>query len=205
MSKRRSDEPPPERAELERQLSADIRAITAQSDRVGRHYARINDVSSSDFHALLHIMVAETAGRPLTLAQLRQRMEVSPAAVTYLVDRMIESGHIRREADPDDRRKWLLRYETRGMSMAHSFFTPLGGHLRSAMVDLTDRDLTAAHQVFQAMIGAMTTFEDELHAPDPPAQVEHRDATARRRQRAARSGVGKASARVPTASPLPER
>ncbi len=59
-------------------LSADMRAITAQSDRIGRHFARMNDVSSSDFHALLHIMVAETVGEPLTLAQLRQRMDVSP-------------------------------------------------------------------------------------------------------------------------------
>ena len=78
MTKRRASDPPPGRAELEKQLSADIRAMTARSDRVGRHYARVNDVSNSDFHALLHIMVAETAGTPLTLAQLRQRMDVSP-------------------------------------------------------------------------------------------------------------------------------
>ena len=45
-------------------------------------------------------MVAETAGTPLTMAQLRQRMDVSPAAITYLVDRMIDAGHFRRESDP---------------------------------------------------------------------------------------------------------
>ena len=119
MTKRRANEPAPGRAELERQLSADIRAITARSDRVGRHFARVNEVSSNDFHALLHIMVSETAGVPLTLAQLRQRMDVSPAAITYLVDRMIAAGHIRREPDPEDRRKWLLRYQENGMSLAH--------------------------------------------------------------------------------------
>ncbi|MBW0015888.1 MarR family transcriptional regulator [Mycobacterium sp.] len=162
MTKRRAQDPQPSRAELERQLSADIRAITAQSDRVGRHYARVNDVSSGDFHALLHIMVSETAGKPLTLAQLRQRMDVSPAAITYLVDRMIEAGHIRREPDPEDRRKWLLRYQESGMALAHDFFRPLGDHLRKAMADLTDNDLLAAHRVFTAMITAMSTFEDEL-------------------------------------------
>lgn len=94
-------------------MSADMRAITAQSDRIGRHFARQNNVSGTDFHALLHIMVAETAGTPLTPAQLRQRMDVSPAAITYLVDRMIDAGHIRREPDPQDRRKTLLRYENR--------------------------------------------------------------------------------------------
>lgn len=169
MTKRRAHDPPPDRAELERRLSADMRAITAQSDRIGRHFARTNDVGSSDFHALLHIMVGETAGEPLSLAQLRQRMDVSPAAITYLVDRMIEAGHIRREPDPEDRRKWLLRYEESGMTLAHSFFSPLRDHLNTAMADLSDKDLVAAHRVFTAMIAAMSTFEDDL--TDRPAKT----------------------------------
>jgi DNA-binding MarR family transcriptional regulator len=188
LTKRRADVPPPGRADLEKLLSADLRAITARSDRVGRHFARMNDVSSSDFHALLHIMVAETAGTPLTLAQLRQRMDVSPPAITYLVDRMIEAGHIRREPDPEDRRKWLLRYENRGMTLAHTFFRPLGAHISAALANLTDKDLAAAHQVFTAMIAGMSVFEDELHAPrSQAASPLGRAATPRRRQGSARS------------------
>jgi DNA-binding MarR family transcriptional regulator len=184
VTKRRDAAPRPGREELERQLSADMRAITAQSDRIGRHFARINDVSSGDFHALLHIMVAETSGAPLTLAQLRQRMDVSPAAITYLVDRMIEAGHIRREADPDDRRKWLLRYERQGMTLAHAFFRPLGVQLSAALADLSDRELIAAHKVFTAMIAAMSTFEDKLviPGPDPSANAGRGGSTPRRRQ-----------------------
>jgi DNA-binding MarR family transcriptional regulator len=143
-------------------MSADLRALTAQSDSIGRHFARRHQVSGSDFHALLHIMVAETAGEPLTAAQLRRRMDVSPAAITYLVDRMIDAGHIRREADPADRRKALLRYEKPGMALARAFFSPLGTEVRSAMDDLPDRDLAAAHRVFMAMIAAMSTFETDL-------------------------------------------
>ncbi|MEE6139972.1 MarR family transcriptional regulator [Mycobacterium sp. 050128] len=189
MTKRRNGSPP-DRAELERQLSADVRAITARSDRVGRYFARLNDVTSSDFHALLHIMVSETAGKPLTLAQLRQRMDVSPAAITYLVDRMIEAGHIRREPDPDDRRKWLLRYEDSGMTMAHAFFRPLGAHLSAAMTDLSDEDLDAAHRVFLAMIDAMATFEDELaKQPSPLPAGVGRGASAARRQQARRQNT----------------
>ncbi len=143
----------------------------------------MNDVSGSDFNALLHIMVGETAGTPLTLAQLRQRMDVSPAAITYLVDRMIDAGHIRRESDPHDRRKWLLRYANSGMTLAHEFFSPLGVHLSAAMADLSDKDLVAAHRVFAAMIAAMSTFEDELvNQPPKPSAKLGRDATTPRRQ-----------------------
>lgn len=162
MTKRDINGSPPGRPELEKLMSADMRAVTAQSDRIGRHFARQNEVSGNDFHALLHVMVAETAGKPLTMAQLRQRMDVSPAAITYLVDRMIEAGHVRRESDPGDRRKALLRYEQSGMELAHGFFTPLGTHLRDALADLPDKDLLAAHRVFVAMIAAMSTFETEL-------------------------------------------
>ncbi len=167
MTKRGTTTSPPNRADLEKLMSADMRAVTAQSDRLGRYFARQNDVSGNDFHALLHVMVAETAGTPLTMAQLRQRMDVSPAAITYLVDRMIDAGHVRREADPGDRRKALLRYENSGMELAHAFFAPLGIHLRSALAELPDKDLMAAHRVFSAMIAAMSTFEGELVAQQP--------------------------------------
>lgn len=162
-------------------MSADMRAMTAQSDRIGRHFARKNEVSGSDFHALLHIMVAETAGTPLSLAALRQRMDVSPPAITYLVDRMIDAGHIRREPDPGDRRKQLLRYEQSGMALARSFFAPLGAELRAAVGDLPDSDLQAAHRVFTAMIAAMSKFEEQLAAPaetdsspDSPSLTAHK-------------------------------
>ena len=187
MTKRGAADRRPDRAELEKLMSADLRAITAQSDRIGRHFARQHDVTGSDFHALLHIMVAETAEQPLTLAQLRQRMGVSPAAITYLVDRMIEAGHIRREPDPADRRKSLLRYEKPGMALAHAFFNPLGAELRSALADLPDRDLAAAHRVFTEMIAAMSTFEDQLAAQRPkPSAVDAGSVTAKGRRRAAR-------------------
>jgi DNA-binding MarR family transcriptional regulator len=186
VTKRGAPDRRPDRAELEKLMSADLRALTAQADRIGRHFARGHDVSGSDFHALLHIMVAETAGTPLTLAQLRQRMDMSAPAITYLVDRMIDSGHIRREADPADRRKSLLRYEKAGMALARAYFTPLGGELRSAIADLPDRDLAAAHRVFTAMIEAMTAFEAKAAKQAKPSATDAKLSTTKTRRRAVR-------------------
>ncbi len=186
MSKRGVKNAPLSRAELEKLMSADMRALTAQSDRIGRYFARRNDVSGSDFHALLHIMVAETVGTPLTLAQLRQRMDVSPAAITYLVDRMIDAGHIRREPDPGDRRKTLLRYELSGMALARDFFSPLGAHLHKTLADLHDKDLTAAHRVFTAMATAMSNFESELVGRHQLPVAERTSATAGRSRKLVR-------------------
>lgn len=151
-----------DRTALEMQIAADVRAMTAESDEIGRHFANRHDVAANDFRALLHVMVAETAGTPLTAGELRTRMGMSGAAITYLVERMIASGHFRRESHPSDRRKVILRVADDGMTVARDFFMPLAEHNRRAMADLPDADLAAAHRTFAAVIAAMRSFRAEL-------------------------------------------
>lgn len=111
-------------------------------------------------------MVAETAGQPMTSGDLSQRMGLSGAAITYLVDRLIESGHIRRDSHPADRRKVILRHAEPGMKTARMFFTPLAEHTHVAMEELPDEDLAAAHRVFAALLRAMREFQSELGPTD---------------------------------------
>jgi DNA-binding MarR family transcriptional regulator len=147
-----------ERATLESLIAVDVRALTAESDQIGRAFANRNDVAANDFRALLHVMVADAAGTPLTAGELRKLMGTSASAVTYLVERMIASGHLRREAHPGDRRKVILRYDDHGLAVARDFFTPLQRINSVALSDLPDTDLAAAHRVFTALVGAMREF-----------------------------------------------
>jgi DNA-binding MarR family transcriptional regulator len=158
------------RAALEQQISAYLRVMTAESEQIGRSFAVVHDVRPTDFRALLHVMVAETAGVPITSGELRQRMGLSGAAITYLVDRMMASGHITRESDPGDRRKVILRYSDSGMSTARAFFAPLGTHTHEAMQALPDEDLSAASRVFVALIEAMRRYQDDLSSFKHPEQ-----------------------------------
>jgi DNA-binding MarR family transcriptional regulator len=153
-----------DRDALEAMIAADVRAMNAESDQIGRHFAGRHDVAANDFRALLHIMVAETAGTPLTAGELRKRMGMSGAAITYLVERMIASGHVLRESDPSDRRKVILRVADHGMDVAHGFFMPLAEQTRLALADLSDDDLRAAHRTFTAVIDAMDAFRNQLDA-----------------------------------------
>lgn len=148
----------PDRAALEAQISVDVRALTAESEQIGRTFAGENNMGANDFRALLHIMVAESAGTPLTAGELRKLMGTSGAAVTYLVERMISSGHLRRDTDPTDRRKVILRYDDHGLAVARNFFAPLAQISSQALADLPDADLEAAHRVFTALTRAMQQF-----------------------------------------------
>lgn len=154
-----------EREALESAIVGDVRALSAASDRIGKAFAGVHSLSANDFRALLHVMVAEQAGSPLSAGELRDLMGLSGAAITYLVERMIESGHVRRESDPTDRRKVILKYADHGLELGRQFFTPLEQHTHRALAELPDRDLRAAHRVLIGVLGAMREFETGLDVP----------------------------------------
>lgn len=152
------------RPALESAVVADVQALSVESDQIGRAFAGVHQLSATDFRALVHVMVAENAGTPLTAGELRTRMGLSGAAITYLVERMIESGHLQRDSDPADRRKVILRYAEHGIEVGRAFFTPLATHTHRALAGLPDRDLAAAHRVFTAVLEAMTAFRADLRS-----------------------------------------
>jgi DNA-binding MarR family transcriptional regulator len=83
---------------------------------------------------------------------------------------MIDSGHLRRDCDPADRRKVILRYAEHGRQTAGAFFTALAAKTQAAMAELSDADLVAGHRVLTALTNAMRRFQDELtSAPRCPS------------------------------------
>ncbi|MEU4311309.1 MarR family winged helix-turn-helix transcriptional regulator [Nocardia sp. NPDC024068] len=150
------------RDRAETDIATDIRALTAISEQIGHLFAHAHELRANDFRALMHIATADAEGRPLTAGGLRELMGLSPAAITYLIERMIASGHIGRETDPGDRRRVLLHYSDRGMAVAGGFFHPLGRRTRSAMAELPTADLTAAHRVLNAVVAAMREHHASL-------------------------------------------
>ncbi|NKY33321.1 winged helix-turn-helix transcriptional regulator [Nocardia speluncae] len=155
------------RISAETDIATDIRALTAISEQIAHLFARSHALRSTDFRALMHIATADAEGHPLTAGQLRELMGLSPAAITYLVERMIASGHIERETDPRDRRRVLLHYADHGMAVAGEFFGPLGGRTRAAMTALPTDDLRAAHRVLQEVVAAMRDHHTALNDQRP--------------------------------------
>jgi DNA-binding MarR family transcriptional regulator len=154
----------PTRRGAEAAIVADVQAVSAESDELSRAFCAQHGLGGNDFRALLHVMVADQQHAPLTQSELGARIGVSGAATTYLVDRMVQSGHFTREPHPGDRRKTLLRYADHGSAVARSFFTPLGEHTAAALGDFSTAELATAHRVLGAVVDAMRTFNHELRA-----------------------------------------
>jgi DNA-binding MarR family transcriptional regulator len=150
------------RDDVEALIVSDVQALSAESDELSRVFCARHELSTNDFRALLHVMVSERDGDPLTQSQLGRRIGVSGAAITYLVDRMVQSGHLSRAPHPSDRRKVLLHYADHGSAVARSFFTPLGEHTHAALDEFSAAELGTAHRVLTALIGSMRAFNVDL-------------------------------------------
>jgi DNA-binding MarR family transcriptional regulator len=58
--------------------------------------------------ALRVLVDAEAAGHAVNAKELAERLQITPASTSALVDRLVQSGHVERRPDPNDRRGVIL-------------------------------------------------------------------------------------------------
>jgi|GEM_PF-3714461 len=68
-------------------------------------------------HQLRALFIVVKHG-PLTVSHLAKATDASLASTSSLAERLVRSGHLQREADPDDRRKVLLVATPQGREVA---------------------------------------------------------------------------------------
>lgn len=117
--------------------------------------------------ALRVLVEAERAGRTVNAKDLAERLEITPASTSALVDRLVRSGHVERHADPDDRRGVIL--------------TATGTEIRRALAVIDELDARALEvaehlpasemAVVVDFLGAMSDVVDEIE-PVVPADAE---------------------------------
>ncbi len=78
-------------------------------------------VNPTDLSAMQHLIVAG----PLSPTALAERLELSSAAVTTVVDRLEALGHVHRSPNPDDRRGTLVVPEPASVGRAMGRIVPM--------------------------------------------------------------------------------
>jgi MarR family transcriptional regulator, organic hydroperoxide resistance regulator len=142
------------RANLERALGYDLQEFLSRSDRRTRAFAAARDMSLNDMRALLFVASACGRGETVRAGDFCDEIGLSGAAITYLLDRSAHRGHLRRDADPGDRRKAVITLAEAGVRAVREFATRLHRHRRAHLADLPDEDLEAAIRVIRALIAA---------------------------------------------------
>ncbi len=99
-----------------------------------------------------------SAGQPLGPVELGNRLGIRSASATVLVDRLEESGHVRREPHPDDRRRVLLVPTELSGQQTMAALRPLLADIEAAAAKLTESQAAAVTRFLTEAAAAMRRY-----------------------------------------------
>jgi DNA-binding MarR family transcriptional regulator len=102
------------------------------------HFMKATGLSMPQFSILMQLHYRGVCG----MSEVSDRFEISPAAASQLVDKLVQSGLIRREEDPHDRRAKCLNLTDKGKELIQQ-----GVALRYHWLDQLAEKLTAEERV----------------------------------------------------------
>jgi DNA-binding MarR family transcriptional regulator len=145
-----------------------LRRLTVELDAVGQRFAGLHGLGRTDVRALVAIMDAARAGRPMTAGALGAAVELSSASVTALVDRLERVGHVERARDEHDRRRVVLQMTPSAMAAGGEFFGGLQRDLVTAMDGYSDEELAVVRRFLADMTDVIVRHQRP--EPDQPAR-----------------------------------
>lgn len=147
-------------ADQRERLVEGLRAYGAEFTELGRRFATVLGVHATDAFALLEIASAEQRGTPLSPALLGRRIALSSGAMTALLNRLEEGGHITRTRERADRRIVTLRIGDHARTIAEDFFGPVQAREEAVLSDYPPELLAQ----FETLLARLRTAMD----PDTP-------------------------------------
>jgi DNA-binding MarR family transcriptional regulator len=86
-----------------------------RSMRGWTHFAKSTGLSMPQFSIMMQLHYRGACG----LSEISERFDVSAAAASQLVDKLVHAGYIERTEDPHDRRAKLLKLSTDGAKLVN--------------------------------------------------------------------------------------
>lgn len=139
-----------------------LQAYAGEAERLSQVFADRHGMHVTDLYALLAVMQADRAGRPLTPGRLGAHLGLSSGATTALIDRLERADHVRRTRDDSDRRRVTLRFGQAADRVGVAFFGPLGAKMDELLDGYEPAELAAARRFLTEAIAMMRTYRDEV-------------------------------------------
>lgn len=148
-------------------LGTRVHLLGAGVERVVEVIARRQQMRSTEVHALVVIAAAEAGGVPATPGDLAQTLRLTTGAITGIVDRLVRSGHVRRDPDRADRRRIRLGCREAGRAVAAELLDTLGHRASGVVGALSVDELAVVDRVLGELATALTAY-----LPSPEARGE---------------------------------
>jgi len=123
--------------------------------------ARQAGLSESELAALEHLV-----GAPLGPAELSRRLDVSTAAATGIVDRLVSHGHVTRSPHAEDRRRTQVLVTASGREEVLQRLLPMFRALRELDESFDDSERAVVERYLRGAVEAFRRVTEQ--APDEP-------------------------------------
>jgi DNA-binding MarR family transcriptional regulator len=151
---------PGKRSQLESALTEEIPLFVNAQTLFQVAVAERIGVPVNDLYCL-QLIISGIADTPTGLAR---RMGITTGAVTKMLDRMERERLVRREPDPDDRRRLVVRALSERDKEINALYAPMSGFLEEQMALLNDSQLRAVLNFISASREACTEQTLRLRA-----------------------------------------
>ncbi|HEX5748557.1 MAG TPA: MarR family transcriptional regulator [Archangium sp.] len=123
---------------------------------------------------------------PLSPGQLARRQRVTPAVITGLLDRLEQRGYVRREADPEDRRRLRLVMTELGREVGQEIRQAMASDLATWFASASPAELEELDRTLNLLERTLAALEARSPAPPETAPDEDAEAPGRAPRRASR-------------------
>ena len=160
----------PERARLAAEFGAGVRRTAALFQLLGQASAERIGLNATDLNCL---NILSFTGQ-MTAGELAKATGLTTASITGVTDRLEEAGYVRRERDPKDRRRVVIRLVLeKALKNVAPVFLPMVRDWQEMTTDYTDDEL----RLIVSFYGRMTDVirEHLFRLRGPAEQAEQAD------------------------------
>ena len=155
---------PEHRAELSAALLAVGRSLGNSSSMLLNAYADRLGLHSTDWGCVL--LLNEALPMPLTAGQLAELTGLTTGAVTGVLDRLENAGYVRRERDPADRRRVIVRLVPEEMARIQPMFDGMIADIVAMHRDYSDDQLAVTIEMLTRSSEILRTHARRIRRGD---------------------------------------
>ncbi|WP_235779527.1 MarR family winged helix-turn-helix transcriptional regulator [Sinomonas notoginsengisoli] len=133
-----------------------LQRFTNEADRYAETVRRMHGLARNDVHALNAVMEAERQGETATPGALRERLVLSSAAMTSVIDRLEASGHLERRHSLEDRRQIEVSPTPSARETGREMFDPMVQHMLPVLAEYTPEQLWLVTGMINRLTQAIT-------------------------------------------------
>lgn len=120
-------------------------------------------MGETDILALRYLLRAQASGKTVVPKDLSQFLGITSASTTSLIDRLVSSGHVRREAHPSDRRSVVVVPTVESDTEVRETLGAMHKRMMSVAESLSAEEARIVVAFLQKMADAIGVLDEEHH------------------------------------------